>query len=338
MDYNLSINGSMQCSWASFIFLLSLLLEICYSGHEVLYNHNLRPDDVKADELLIVQFDSRPLSLDGYWNKSATWNQIYARKYHHHYVYLTMEASGGRGKASASCAYGSYPLAPAWCKVRAMVEADNTAKSSIKAFLYLDSDVIITVNYSMTHVLSYIKQNLQWSYDDRPIAFNQDGPGWACRLTVRLGFPYCFNSGTVLWTRSPISSKILNEWWHSVGEPYDSSRFPMKWRQRWPWEQAQMYTMHERYPDRIMRLSFPNLTHLPWQSTKNPKSQYPTDAVEPWCFSHWPGANCFITHYCASVNQKAKLMLLDYNWLGYPQVVIDSSVAVQTFRLPYYNS
>jgi hypothetical protein len=38
-----------------------------------------------------------------------------------------------------------------------------------------------------------------------------------------------------------------------------------------------------------MRLSFPNEPFLPWKSTLNPKSQYPTDFVEPWCFSHWPG-------------------------------------------------
>lgn len=58
-----------------------------------------------------------------------------------------------------------------------------------------------------------------------------------------------------------------------------------------------------------MVLSFPHLSHLPWESSKNPKSQYPTDTIEPWCFSHWPGANCFITHFCASVKQKKRLMI-----------------------------
>lgn len=59
-----------------------------------------------------------------------------------------------------------------------------------------------------------------------------------------------------------------------------------------------------------MVLSFPNLPFLPWTSNKNPKSQYPSDYIEPWCFSHWPGANCFITHYCSSKNQKLKLQRL----------------------------
>jgi hypothetical protein len=56
-----------------------------------------------------------------------------------------------------------------------------------------------------------------------------------------------------------------------------------------------------------MIFSFPKLKFLPWTSKKNPRSQYPTDSVEPWCFTHWPGANCFVTHFCASKAQKQKM-------------------------------
>jgi hypothetical protein len=101
---------------------------------------------------------------------------------------------------------------------------------------------------------------------------------------------------------------VLHDWWHSAGEPYDRSHFRQKWRKDWPWEQAQMYKVHEKYKDRIQVLSFPDLPYLPWTSKKNPKSQYPTDSVEPWCFSHWPGSNCFIIHHCASVKQKKKMV------------------------------
>lgn len=73
-----------------------------------------------------------------------------------------------------------------------------------------------------------------------------------------------------------------------------------------------MYEVYENYRNNIMILSFPSLSHLPWTSQKNPNSQYPTDYIEPWCFSHWPGANCFITHFCASKNQKLK-MSRDYD-------------------------
>ena len=78
-----------------------------------------------------------------------------------------------------------------------------------------------------------------------------------------------------------------------------------------------------------MVLSYPDLPYLPWTSKKDPKSQYPTDTVEPWCFSHWPGilhfkasvvivcsrashagAGCFITHSAASRTQKNKIVEL----------------------------
>jgi hypothetical protein len=71
-----------------------------------------------------------------------------------------------------------------------------------------------------------------------------------------------------------------------------------------------LYPLYDRFNDSIMVLSFPQLPYLPWTSKKNPKSQYPTDAIEPYCFSHWPGANCFITHFCASRKQKEKMRLV----------------------------
>ncbi len=96
--------------------------------------------------------------------------------------------------------------------------------------------------------------------------------------------------GTVFWMANhPFSYEILQAWWNSAGDPYDKSAFPTKWRLHWPWEQAQMYKVKEKYDKNIMILSFPREPFLPWTSTKNPNSQYPTDFVEPWCFSHWPG-------------------------------------------------
>ena len=76
--------------------------------------------------------------------------------------------------------------------------------------------------------------------------------------------------------------------------------------------------MRENYRDKVIILSFPNDPYLIWKSTKKPNSQYPTDPVEPWCFSHWPGAYCFITHHCASANQKGKLI----EWYDLPHLKV----------------
>lgn len=57
-----------------------------------------------------------------------------------------------------------------------------------------------------------------------------------------------------------------------------------------------MYKVFEENKENIIKLTFPDKAMLPWTSTKNLNSQYPTDYVEPYCFSHWPGSNYY--HYC----------------------------------------
>jgi hypothetical protein len=290
-------------------FALALLtwlsmLVLVLSGHEVLYDVKLDPGvDILPHELAIIQFDSR--ALDSYWNVSAHWNFAYAMQHGNQYAYFTL-------KANTECSNKNFALSPAWCKVKAMLHAQRHLPSA-KAFIYLDSDAVITtqLNYTLTDVLAYMRQDLNWDINKQPIAFNQDGPGWACVNTLETTrFDFCLNSGTVFWRRSFISQRVLADWWDTGRQPYDKDKFQFTqaWRSVWPWEQGPMHSIYEKYRGFIMRLSFPKLTHLPWTSLKKPTSQYPTDFVEPWCFSHWPGANCFITHFCASMNQKKRMM------------------------------
>jgi len=301
----LIVNPNMQISQV----ILLLYIIVCYiqlviGGHEVL--HDVQYDnilDIKNNELALIQFDSR-YPLDSYWNVSAYFNHAYAMKHNHQYAMFTL-------KPDTKCSYKSFSLSPAWCKVKAMLYAQHHLPSA-KAFIYLDSDAVITTqkDYSMTDVLSYIRQDLKWDTIKQPIAFNQDGPGWACtNVLATTTYDFCLNSGTVFWRRSFISQRILYDWWISSGLSYKdkSNQFTQKWRNVWPWEQGPLHSIYEKYRGFIMRLSFPKLTTLPWTSKKKPTSQYPTDEVEPWCFSHWPGANCFITHFCASNNQKMRM-------------------------------
>jgi hypothetical protein len=270
-----------------------------FAGLEVLYKFSPSIDDFIASDFAIVQFDSRPLS--SYWNSSTRWNYAYCRKYGHKYSFLAMKTS--------SCSYAGFTLSPAWCKVKAML-AVNDILPDVKAFLYIDSDALMTVNASLVDVIGFIRKDLKWNFKQKPVAFNQDGPGWACKFTMTHAYPYCLNSGTVFWIRGDISRAVLQHWWNSAGDSYSSGKFPtkLKWRTRWPWEQAQLYPTYEAFKEHIQILSFPNESFLPWTSSKNTRSQYPTDSVEPWCFSHWPGANCFITHFCASLKQKLVMM------------------------------
>jgi hypothetical protein len=312
----------------AFLFMLCFCA-VSHAGHEVLYNTQLAEGyDIQPHELAIIQYDSRPLG--DYWNSSAYWNYAFAQKWGHLYLFISGSSAyedeiGDIGRvgdaitssrktrkgsnSSTSCHhFKGVTLSPVWCKVKAMIKAKKYLPMA-KAFLYLDSDIAITVsNHSLTDVMSFMRKSLNWDYNEMPMAFNQDGPGWACKHTIQdVGYPFCFNSGTVLWFRNVVSQKILTQWWNLAAQPYSESKFDEPWRDKWPWEQAQMYPIYESFYKYIMRLSFPHEPFLPWKSTKNPKAQYPTDTVEPWCFSHWPGADCFITHFCGSNTQKRRL-------------------------------
>lgn len=92
-----------------------------------------------------------------------------------------------------------------------------------------------------------------------------------------------------------------------------------------------MHELYSQHSTNVMVLSFPDLPYLPWTSKKNPRSQYPTDAIEPYCFSHWPGANCFITHFCASRKQKEK-MRQTYSVL-LSQESVDKKVSLVTLAM-----
>jgi hypothetical protein len=288
----------MSKGWIASFLLLSLKLIAVLCGHEVLSGWNeSHPLLFQPEELLVVQYDSRPLN--SYWNTSAQWNKRYCNKYGHLYLFFSSET------LCRDCF--DKLLASPWCKVKAMVAADIIASPSIKFILYLDSDTIITVNQSLSTVISYIQADLHWDVYHKPLAFNQDGPGYSCKQAYSLGYMKCFNSGTVLWFRNTRSSQLLRKWWQLAAAQHNSTLFPMNWKVKWPWEQAQQHELFASHHANIMVLSFPNLPYLPWTSRSKPKSQYPTDAVEPYCFSHWPGANCFITHFCASLRQKMKM-------------------------------
>ena len=94
-----------------FFLMCSLLVD---AGHEVLQRYQSGPQDILPSDLLLVHFDSRPLG--SYWNTSAFWTRDYAYMHGHKYAYLT---------SSEKCSYGSYVLSPVWCKVKAMVYADQ---------------------------------------------------------------------------------------------------------------------------------------------------------------------------------------------------------------------
>lgn len=196
-------------------------LFLCYTlalGKELIYDSVQQI--IQPEELLIFQFDSRPLR--SYWNSSARWNQHFSSQYGHKYKYITMKRP---------CSNQNVLLASPWCKVKAMYYMDKYFPN-YRAYLFLDSDAIITSNRSFTHTISYITTYLNWDWDLKPVAFNQDGPGWSCKHALGLGYHSCLNSGSIFWIKSVKASQIFEYWWNTSIYDLSSSKFQMDWRNK----------------------------------------------------------------------------------------------------------
>jgi hypothetical protein len=132
----------------------------------VIYSKELKLSDLAPNEFAIVQFDSRPLK--NYWLTAALWNFHYCAQHNHVFLYYTNEGS---------CHHGDEPLADAWCKVRAMLNANHDFPN-VKVFIYLDSDAIIDKDFahlSLNQMVGTMQKNLDWDPLKKPIVFNQDG-------------------------------------------------------------------------------------------------------------------------------------------------------------------
>lgn len=212
------------------IFILWLLINFQYTyciTKNVIASLN-------PDEIAILQYDSRkPLS--SYWLVSAQWNKKYCDKHGHKYLYYTSKYDDEDDLGWCE----KDVLASPWCKVKAMVQA-NEDYIHVKVFIYMDSDAVVDKKFehmSLNSFLLLMTEKLNWIPSKQPIIFNQDGPCWWCSLIKRIGYSMCLNAGTVVWYRHHYSEKILNDWWNSAMDPYEGNPIKRKFRIKWPWEQ-----------------------------------------------------------------------------------------------------
>jgi len=131
--------------WRVYLFFHLVFTEIIqnsFGGDGVLVGHELSDEDIKPEDIALLQYDTRPIR--DYWAASFIWNKAYADLHGHQYFYFTMPS----GK---ECRYLEMSLSPAWCKVRAMIAASEKF-THVKAFVYLDSDAVMTTNFSLVIV------------------------------------------------------------------------------------------------------------------------------------------------------------------------------------------
>lgn len=254
-------------------------------------------------EIAIVQYDSRPL--DDYWLASAGWNNYYCKKHGHEYIHYTLINNNDINNnklydvQGAACMHGNELLASPWCKVRAMIEANNNYKH-IKLFIYMDSDAVVSKlyeNFSLQVFLGVLQSKLDWKVENKPIIFNQDGPCWWCGMIKGIGYTTCLNAGTVLWYRHDSSLKVLQEWWDSSMDSYDNNPIRRPFRRKWPWEQDRQMALYHRNPKNIQVASHPDKAHMDHKA-----------GWTDWCLSHLPSSGCFISHHCENKNSKNNMI------------------------------
>ena len=254
---------------------------------------------LRGDEIAILQYDSRDLSSpsnqntnikDSYWYTAAKWNQYYCDTHGHKFLYYTItkpqnqkrrlsNSGNGRKKSKGrkrsrfsddgQCYYDRLQdgnksielLATPWCKVKAMINANNDYPD-IKLFIYIDSDAVIDRKFAdipLNLLIKRMQDSLEWDPSAKPIIFNQDGPCWWCTLIQNVGYNMCLNAGTVVWYRHKISEMILHRWWDASMDPelegnpirryiYEKSNEKIlinrRFRLKWPWEQDRQMAVY----------------------------------------------------------------------------------------------
>lgn len=249
-------------------------------------------EELNRNEIAILQYDSRPFA--DYWLSSALWNDYYCKLHGHTYIYYTVSNTS----VHAKCRHGSDILASPWCKVKAMIDANNEYKH-VKVFIYMDSDAVVDLIYKdipLNSLLKLMQLKLNWNPNELPIVFNQDGPCWWCNMISEIGYKMCLNAGTVLWYRHENSIKVLNNWWDSSMDPYEGNPIKRPFRLKWPWEQDRQMALYHRSPEYIQIASNPLQKHMN------------KDAGHiDWCLSHLSTSGCFISHHCENKKSKNNL-------------------------------
>ena len=282
--------------------------------------------DVSAADFTIVQFDGRATWEKAFYsptrvrvaptkhNTAAIWNHLYAKRHGHSYIYYRF---AGNETGSGCTSDEGQDLAAAWCKVRALKQAQIDFPNA-KYFLYLDTDAVVDIRFQ-DQPLNQLLYNMtsawltEWNIHERPFVFNQEGPSYWCHriMTGRCGlllvlsvlpmsnptfratetnYTNCLNTGTIFWMRSTYSTQIIDRWWKSADDPYDSSNvLGVKFRSDTPWEQVQA--------ERV--LAGPLGRHIQVASFPNEKVQVSGPCLSDcWLPPNFEQLGCFILHYC----------------------------------------
>lgn len=309
-------------------------------------NNHLDINLLDKSRIAVIMYDSREVQNGTYWFASAQWNSAYCKRHGHQFVYYSNNKT-----TTDKCLHGSnssylnrttrLELNPAWCKVKAMRRAqrDLGGAGNVDFFIYIDSDAVIAKQFAhlplndlLVNMTSTTKQQqLHWNIKERPFVFNQEGYSWWCNSIIKPSpYFYCLNTGTVVWYSSPRAAQVLERWWQSALDPYETEEFTpnnktnlrYRFRTRWPWEQ-----------DRAEFLVHANDTIASYIQVAPQPNQRELDITlgqRDWCLSHFvKESNCFVAHFTLGRNDKMKMANLYTKY--YSELYLNATAAQRHF-------
>jgi hypothetical protein len=136
--------------------------------------------------------------------------------------------------------------------------------------------------------------SLEWNIDTKPFTLNMEGPSVWCRRVSDANFTNCINTGTVLWKRSVHSTKILEHWWKSADDSYDTNNpLGYKFRTETPWEQVKaQYLLTDPMYEYIQVVPQP---HARMQGLPGVHKGFCLS--DCWLPPMWEQLGCFVLHY-----------------------------------------
>jgi galactosyl transferase GMA12/MNN10 family len=291
---------------------------------------NNQSDSLDKYRIALIMFDTRDDFNGTYWFAAAQWNSAYCERHGHRFVYYTRHNS-----TSCLSSNTSVELNPVWCKVKAMKRAQQDLGDKVDFFFYVDSDAVIAepfANVSLNELLSTMTLKLHWNTAERPFVFNQEGSSYWCNIIQPSRYFYCLNTGTVVWRSSQRATQVLERWWESALDPYETQEFTadnktiirFPFRTDWPWEQDRAtFIVHAN--DTIA--SFIQVAPQPKQRELNI-----TLGRSDWCLSHIPISHCFFAH-CHHDHFMKETMGIEYT--NYSEIYYNVTSAHQTFDVTF---
>jgi galactosyl transferase GMA12/MNN10 family len=299
---------------------------------QLILKHN-RLDLLDKSRIALVMFDSRYSQNGTYWYAAAQWNSAYCNSQGHRFVYYSMHNSTCRSSNT------SVVLNPVWCKVKAMQRAQQDLGDEVDFFVYMDSDAVVSqpfANFSLNDLLLNMTHKLNWNTEERPFVFNQESKysWWCARVLAPSRYFYCLNTGTVVWRSSARATQVLERWWESALDPYETEEFTadnktnirFEFRTRWPWEQ-----------DRAMFLVHANDTIASYiQVAPHPHNRQMDEELvkSDWCLSNCPNrVRCFVAHNYEG-GEETKIMMRDL-YTNYSQIYYNVTSSDRNFDVAF---